>query len=170
MNHINTLILLGIVIFAGCKKNDVSFPCNCDKKPLNYAKDSSRIVMPNAFTPNNDGRNDRFLIIKHENIVGNFELTVYQDGQPVFTTTSSIVGWDGSDNNGDTIKSGRYYYKINFTTASGNAEELCGCVHLFRFALGGCMKINNPSDYYFHDQFDRETGELKYDTGEKFCP
>ena len=52
--------------------------------------------VPNAFTPNGDGRNDVFLP-KNQCPVSNYELKMYNRlGQLVFTSRNVSIGWDGS--------------------------------------------------------------------------
>ena len=56
------------------------------------------IMIPSAFTPNNDGLNDVFrpLGMKYQSLV---EFSVYNRwGQRVFTTNNKEVGWDGTFN------------------------------------------------------------------------
>jgi gliding motility-associated-like protein len=50
---------------------------------------------PTAFSPNNDGRNERFGVLQSW-LVKNYRLTVYNRwGEAVFTTTDPGKGWDG---------------------------------------------------------------------------
>jgi gliding motility-associated-like protein len=54
--------------------------------------------IPNAFTPNSDGRNDFFKPLLYGNIVA-YKFTVYNRwGQPVFETADPSKGWDGNVN------------------------------------------------------------------------
>ena len=53
------------------------------------------VFLPNAFTPNNDGKNDLFKAIIRGH-VSKFELMVYNRwGEVVFQTTDPLKGWDG---------------------------------------------------------------------------
>lgn len=54
----------------------------------------TRYYIPNAFSPNNDGKNDLFLIEARN--IKEFSLSVYDRwGRLVFTTTDINEGWDG---------------------------------------------------------------------------
>jgi gliding motility-associated-like protein len=87
--------------------------------------------MPNAFTPNDDGRND---IIKP---VLTFlpEKYVFQVfdrwGARIFQTTDPGTGWDGSVNGGAKASEGVYIYYILLTTTKGIEVEQRGEITLF---------------------------------------
>ena len=64
------------------------------KDPLCNEED---IFLPNAFTPNDDGKND--ILYVRSNFVSSLELNIYNRwGQKVFTTTDINIGWDGTFN------------------------------------------------------------------------
>jgi gliding motility-associated-like protein len=90
-----------------------------------------KILMANAFTPNDDGRND---IIKP---VLTFipEKYVYQVfdrwGSRIFETTDPETGWDGSVNGGGKASEGVYIYYILLTTTKGIEVEQRGEITLF---------------------------------------
>lgn len=101
--------------------------------------DSSKIVVivknlllvPNAFTPNNDGLNDFFRIIKTLNIekINSFEI-FNRWGQNIFSSTSR-VGWDGMYR-GEPQEMGVYVYKISALTRDGNDIIKSGNLTLIR--------------------------------------
>jgi len=73
-------------------------------------------LIPNAFTPNGDGRNDVFRILYHGEMQL-LEFSVYNRfGQRVFYTQNPADGWDGNYN-GVAADLGVYYYF---------AEVICG--------------------------------------------
>lgn len=74
--------------------------------------------MPNAFTPNNDGKNDCFGI-KYWGVVQNLNFSVYNRwGERIFLTTNDQKCWDGTYK-GIPQPSGTYVYQVKATTACG---------------------------------------------------
>lgn len=73
-----------------------------------------KVVIPNAFSPNGDGINDKWNI-KALTSYSNYELSVFNRyGQIVFTTKDYSKPWDGTYN-GKPLPVGTYYYLINLT-------------------------------------------------------
>ena len=71
------------------------------------------VKIPNSFTPNDDGLNDKFkAIVKGRPML--FNLTVYdRGGQIIFKTTDPNAGWDGKIK-GQKQNSGGYVYICNY--------------------------------------------------------
>jgi gliding motility-associated-like protein len=85
---------------------------------VDFAKPISRYPMPNAFSPNNDGRNDCFGL-KGWGRIQNLEMEVYNKwGQRVFATTDPSLCWDGRFN-GVIQPTGGYVYSIKAATTCG---------------------------------------------------
>ncbi len=86
--------------------------------------------MPNAFTPNNDGKNDCFGI-KYWGVVQNLNFSIYNRwGERIFVTTNDQKCWDGTYK-GIAQPSGTYVYQIKATTACGDVFKK-GTVVLMR--------------------------------------
>jgi gliding motility-associated-like protein len=84
------------------------------------------LEMPNAFTPNGDGKNDAFVPIVSENITASV-FTIYNRwGQVVFTNNKEIA-WSGENH-----PVGLYYYHITYTGKDNNTQEAKGWVQLLR--------------------------------------
>ncbi len=81
------------------------------------------LIVPNVFTPNNDGWNDVFDV--RTSNVGPFKIEIYNRwGNIVFETTSPQISWDGSTLAGVEASSGTYFYVISKAELnSGNSVE-----------------------------------------------
>ncbi len=89
-----------------------------------------RIFFPNAFTPNNDGKNDVFspkgLFIK------NFSMQVYtQNGESIFSGESLEEGWDGKYKSKE-MPSGVYVYLVEVEDFTGQKFTKRGSINLIR--------------------------------------
>lgn len=82
------------------------------------ADNSGNYLMPNAFTPNNDGINDCFGI-KNWGPVTEFDFSIYNRwGQLVFHTTDPGICWNGNFK-AEAQNAGLYAYMINAKNACG---------------------------------------------------
>ena len=90
----------------------------------------SSIVIPNAFSPNNDGINDR-LCFNPENIV-TFHILIYNRwGQVVFSSSDINDCWDGTFRNEPCLP-GVYTYTCRITCHTGLQNEFKGDITLIR--------------------------------------
>jgi len=88
------------------------------------------IYIPNAFTPNNDGKNDIFLV--YGTTIATVKMNVYtQWGQLIFQVNSTTNGWDGTYK-GVAQPSGVYVYMIEVESTDGNKVVKKGTVTLIR--------------------------------------
>lgn len=88
-------------------------------------------ILPNAFSPNGDGRNDVFKItnMKFQRLI---EFRIFNRwGQEVFSTTDYKRGWDGTFK-GIQQEAGVYQYLIRVTTPDGQMRTYKGDVSLIR--------------------------------------
>ncbi|MEQ9305437.1 MAG: PKD domain-containing protein [Marinoscillum sp.] len=82
--------------------------------------DYREIKMPNAFTPNGDGKNDFFEVVSPLNV----KLTVLdRSGAIVYADDHYNNDWDG-----DGLESGTYYYHLEF----GNQEQCASWLQIMR--------------------------------------
>lgn len=76
-----------------------------------------QFVLPNVFTPNNDGSNDKFEI--NGITLSDFSLVIINSkNESVFQATDILFSWDGRLPNGDLVSPGNYIYYIVGKTAS----------------------------------------------------
>ena len=58
----------------------------------------SKLSFPNAFSPNGDGKNDKFMAKECENIAEFHAYIFNRWGQKLFDWTDAADGWDGTRN------------------------------------------------------------------------
>lgn len=96
---------LQVVSAEGCKNFDNIF--------IKVAKD---FEVPNTFTPNGDGINDRWSI-SNMSVYPNYRAQVFNRyGQVIFDSKNNSGDWDGTLN-GTAVPSGTYYYVIDLDGA-----------------------------------------------------
>jgi len=92
----------------------------------------STFFVPNAFSPNGDGKNDDFYG-KGENII-NYEMFIYDRwGDEIFYSDNMNKHWDGKANKGkDVAQQDIYIYLINIIDINGQKHKLRGTVALLK--------------------------------------
>jgi len=90
-----------------------------------------KLVVPSAFTPNGDGKND-FFVPRYINTPVKYEVHVYNRwGEMVFESNNITVGWDGNFK-GKAQPPGTYLYYIQYTFTGQKQQGLRGAVELLR--------------------------------------
>lgn len=117
---------LSLVAINQCEQRDsITQCCKVYKK--------GKILIPNSFTPNNDGKNDGFRAL----LTGPFQsyslIIVNRYGQEIFKTNDPNERWDGRFNN-QVQELGVYYYliKIKFDYPDAVEEMYKGDITLLR--------------------------------------
>ncbi|QPH38524.1 Ig-like domain-containing protein [Pedobacter endophyticus] len=88
------------------------------------------VYIPNAFTPNNDGKNDTFMI--YGTAIAGAKLTIYtQWGQLIYQSDNMSAGWDGTYK-GVNQPIGVYVYMAEVTFKDGTTTIRKGTVTLIR--------------------------------------
>ncbi|MBN2683200.1 MAG: gliding motility-associated C-terminal domain-containing protein [Bacteroidales bacterium] len=88
---------------------------------------------PTAFTPNNDGGNDKFFVRGTGIDEDNFKMIIYDRwGEKVFETTDYINGWDGRIKKNEFGSTGTYSWLVLYKDTNGASREYGGHVTLIR--------------------------------------
>lgn len=109
-----------------------------DNNNCTSADDAIVTVIPycmkvmNAFTPNGDGMNDRWLVTNGAPCTNNIKVGVYNRyGNVIYTNNNYANDWDGTFN-GKPVADGTYYYTVTFRTITGKLITLAGDVTILR--------------------------------------
>lgn len=91
-----------------------------------------QLLMPTAFSPNGDGKNDIFMPFYLRNQRG-YQLNIFNRfGQLVFKSSRIDEGWDGRSVSGKMMDIGTYFWHMIRTCADGELIETKGDVTLVR--------------------------------------
>jgi gliding motility-associated-like protein len=90
------------------------------------------VLLPNAFSPNGDLRNDIFKLI-NANYIDIIQFSIYNRwGEEVFSSRNPTIGWEG-DFKGNPCEVGTYHYVVRYTCLyTGKTDLLKGDVTLVR--------------------------------------
>jgi gliding motility-associated-like protein len=105
--------------------------CNASKQyNILINNDCDFVQLPNAFTPNGDGKNDIFRIIGVG--VKSYNLKIFNRwGQLLYETNDTNSGWNGTINGTD-AEMGTYVYVLQAELQNGNQVTKYGNVSLLR--------------------------------------
>ena len=105
--------------------------CVSEDSLLIYTHPCCGLYLPDAFSPNGDGKNDVFRIITD----GYQKLSVFRIvnrwGETVFATADQRRGWDGTYK-GKPQDAGTYHYYLKYGCSDGGLYEMKGTVTLLR--------------------------------------
>jgi gliding motility-associated-like protein len=91
----------------------------------------SKVVVPNMFTPNGDGKNDVFFITT--NAVKELSCSIYDRwGLKVAEWEGVTKGWDGLTIKGKAAQDGVYYYIVKTVAADGKEATETGFLQLLK--------------------------------------
>lgn len=90
---------------------------------------SCELMVPNFFTPNGDGVNDKFFITNGDERIIKFSV-MNRWGETVITFTSPFL-WDGLDKEGKPVITGTYYYTFEYFE-DGESRSQQGFIHVSR--------------------------------------
>ena len=86
-----------------------------------------KLEIPNVFTPNGDGYNDRFVIDGLENCIQRQLVVRNRAGQIVYRNNSYENTWDGGD-----CPDGVYNYQFTYKGDNGIEQTMSGVVYIIR--------------------------------------
>lgn len=96
---------------------------HCANTDSMVIKPISIVQVPNAFTPNNDGKNDLFRVLGTE-LVTRFNLRIFDRyGQLVFETNDKGQGWDGK-RKGTDLPTGGFVYILTYSAPNYPAAQV----------------------------------------------
>lgn len=96
---------------------------------VRIGRDNS-IYVPNAFTPNGDGRNDEFMVYGFN--ITDFNLSIFNRwGMKIFSSDEMGQAWDGTYD-GVESPQGVYVYLVTYRDVQDKVKTLSGKVHLIR--------------------------------------
>ena len=161
------LALLTAVILFACKPNDdergpqEDIYAGCCSGPLEYEVGAARVFVPNLFTANADGRNDRFAPLVNGNTrrIDNFQIR-NRDGELLYEAATLDLNvhsssWDGRSPGGE-LYSGRFTFSMDVVDENGVSARIEGAACLV--LCDTPVIINNLEDCFFSLQHDGEGG------------
>ena len=124
----------GVTYYASL--TDATSTCESSQRlAVTVNLETCELLIPEAFSPNGDGINDRFEIENLSAEYPNFGMEIYNRwGNKVFTGNSSNSTWDGTSDDGSlgdgVLPVGVYFYILNFN--DGQTAPIQGRVYLSR--------------------------------------
>jgi gliding motility-associated-like protein len=101
------------------------------RSAIKCLEQESYVLMPNAFTPNNDNINDIFkplaIFISDED----YKFEIYNRwGEKIFGTNDILEGWTGKNKRNQVMSEGVYYYMLHYKDFYDDIHKLSGEVTL----------------------------------------
>lgn len=100
----------------------------------------NELIVPTAFSPNNDGHNDLLVLHGWDKCVSEFSMIIFNRwGQKVFETNNPLTSWDGTYKQGEAalgsnkeLNSAVFVYYVNATLFSGEKINRKGNITVIR--------------------------------------
>ena len=114
-----TEIITAGTYYVSASKNNCT---TTDSIYVRLMNNIEKVVVPNIFTPNNDGRNDVFEF--NTNYAEVIEFKIYNRwGLEVYSANNFTVYWDGKQN-GDLIDDGIYFWEATFQNSCQSSQSI----------------------------------------------
>lgn len=114
-------------MFAWCQAAPTAQACQNSYAVNVNAGDTVPFFVPNAFTPNQDGINEIFMLkyeVSPEETFSTFFMMICdRAGNVLFKTYNPMAYWDGKDKNGNICPAGVYTYVIKYKLRRSNKVE-----------------------------------------------
>ena len=109
-----------VAVTNGCETQTATISV---ERSLTLEKDKS-LYVPTAFSPNDDGINDKFAPIRPKNVqIEDYDFAVFDRwGEVLFHTQSPDVGWDGLTMHNTKMQTGLYVWRMTATV------NVCGAI------------------------------------------
>ena len=107
-----------------------------DSSQISVTISESKLLMPNAFSPNGDNYNEEYKPKEYQSIVEFHAYIFNRWGQKLFEWTDPSKGWDGTYN-GHPVKEGVYFVVVKARGADGIVYNIRKDVNLLRGHSGG---------------------------------
>ncbi len=109
------------------------FGCRDTAERTVTVTESTKVFVPSAFTPNNDGDNDEFIPVMRKVDSKNYSFKIFNRwGELLFETSDIAEGWDGT-HQGVKAPTGTYVWMITYKEESGfKVEKKTGHVNLLK--------------------------------------
>ena len=103
-----------------------------EAQSLNITISQSHLEMPNAFSPNGDGINDKYMAKSNHKSIVEFHAYIFNRyGQKLYDWENINDGWDGTSH-GHPVKDGVYYVYVKARGADGVEYNIKRDVNLMR--------------------------------------
>ena len=102
-----------------------------DSTVIKVTVSESKLVFPNAFSPNGDEYNEIYKAKEYQSIVDFHAYIFNRWGQKLFEWTDPAQGWDGTYNGHD-VKEGVYFVLVKARGADGREYNIRKDVNLLR--------------------------------------
>ena len=100
--------------------------------PLSVTISESKLIMPNAFSPNDDQRNDTYKVKEYQSLVEFRAIIFNRWGQKLYEWDDPAAdGWDGTFH-GSPVKEGVYFVLVEAKGADGRIYHIRRDVNLLR--------------------------------------
>jgi hypothetical protein len=158
-------LLAAGLLFTGCRKDDraafdgASVPW---QSHIRLSVDSACIQAPNVITPNGDGINDVFCVLR--NWARSVKTIVMApNGEVVFSSTEMNSCWTNAHEAGP----GRYRVSVQAVTLSGVTLAGQSYLDVMEYGNSNCLVHPHPIT---PDRLDPRRCDMYYPTNELFCP